>query len=94
MAPELVAPMAAFLAHEACPVTGEIYAAGVGRFARIFVASTAGYVYSGAAPTIEDVAAHWSEVNDERGYSVPVDLMSWSMEFLAHLRSGDSSATG
>ena len=33
MAPELVAPMAAFLAHEACPVSGEIYVAGAGRFA-------------------------------------------------------------
>ena len=38
MAPELVAPMAAFLAHEDCPVTGEIYTAGAGRFARIFIA--------------------------------------------------------
>ena len=28
MAPELVAPMVAFLAHEDCPVSGEIYAAG------------------------------------------------------------------
>jgi NAD(P)-dependent dehydrogenase (short-subunit alcohol dehydrogenase family) len=92
MAPELVAPMAAFLAHEACPVSGEIYAAGAGRFARIFVASTDGYVHSGAAPTIEDIAAHWSEVNDQRGYFVPADLMSWSAAFLAHLRSDDSSA--
>ena len=38
MAPELVAPMVAFLAHEDCPVSGEIYAAGAGRFARIFIA--------------------------------------------------------
>ena len=42
MAPELVAPMVAFLAHESCPVSGEIYAAGAGRFARIFIASTDG----------------------------------------------------
>ena len=42
MAPELVAPMVAYLAHEACPVTGEMYAAGAGRFARIFIATTAG----------------------------------------------------
>ena len=48
MAPELVAPMVAFLAHEDCPVSGEIYAAGAGRFARIFIASTAGYVHADA----------------------------------------------
>ena len=44
MAPDLVAPLVAFLAHEACPVNGEMYAAGAGRFARIFIASTPGYV--------------------------------------------------
>ena len=56
MAPDLVAPMVAFLAHEDCPVSGEIYAAGAGRFARIFIASTEGYVHAAPPPTIEDVA--------------------------------------
>ena len=48
MSPDLVAPMVAFLAHEDCPVSGEIYAAGAGRFARMFIASTDGYVHSGS----------------------------------------------
>ena len=86
MAPDLVAPMAAFLAHETCPVSGEIYAAGAGRFARIFIASTAGYVHPGPQPTMEDVARHWAAINDETGYYVPADLIDWSATFLAHLR--------
>jgi NAD(P)-dependent dehydrogenase (short-subunit alcohol dehydrogenase family) len=86
MTPELVAPMAAYLAHEACPVTGEIYAAGAGRFARVFVATVPGYVHEGREATIEDVAAHWASINDETGYYVPPDLMSWSAAFMAHLR--------
>ena len=86
MAPELVAPMVAFLAHEDCPVSGEIYAAGAGRFARIFIAATPGYVHPTATPTIEDVAEHWAKINDERGYSIPTDLMAWSAAFTAHLR--------
>jgi NAD(P)-dependent dehydrogenase (short-subunit alcohol dehydrogenase family) len=85
MPPELVAPMAAFLAHEACPVSGEIYAAGAGRFARLFIASTEGYVSSSQEPTIEDVAEHWATINDETGYSVPADLKGWSAAFMAHL---------
>jgi NAD(P)-dependent dehydrogenase (short-subunit alcohol dehydrogenase family) len=85
MSPDLVAPMVAFLAHEDCPVSGEIYAAGAGRFARIFIASTPGYVHSGSPPTIEDVARHWAEINDEAGYSVPADLTAWSADFMAHL---------
>jgi NAD(P)-dependent dehydrogenase (short-subunit alcohol dehydrogenase family) len=83
MAPGQVAPLVAFLAHEACPVNGEMYAAGAGRFARIFIASTPGYVSS--EPTIEDVAEHWDEINDDEGYVVPRDLPDWSTSFLAHL---------
>jgi hypothetical protein len=86
MAPELVAPMVAFLAHEDCPVSGEIYAAGAGRFARIFIAETEGYVHAAGEPTMEDIAAHWTMINDESGYHVPIDLMAWSAAFTAHLR--------
>jgi len=78
MSPDQVAPMVAFLAHEACPVSGEIYAAGAGRFARIFIASTEGYVHSTPEPTMEDVAQNWATINDETGYYVPDDLTAWS----------------
>ena len=85
MAPELVAPMVAFLAHEDCPVTGEIYAAGAGRFARIFVAQAEGWVDPAATPSIEDVAAHWDEINDTTGSWIPTGLMDWSNRFMTHL---------
>jgi NAD(P)-dependent dehydrogenase (short-subunit alcohol dehydrogenase family) len=85
MPPDLVAPMAVFLAHESCPVSGEIYTAGAGRFGRIFVASTPGYVHPSSTPTIEDVARNWASINDETGYHVPADLTDWSARFLAHL---------
>jgi NAD(P)-dependent dehydrogenase (short-subunit alcohol dehydrogenase family) len=88
MSPELVAPLVAYLAHEDCPVSGEIYAAGAGRFARVFIATTPGYVQTESEPTIEDVADHWAAINDERGYGVPVDLNAWSAAFLAHLLPG------
>jgi NAD(P)-dependent dehydrogenase (short-subunit alcohol dehydrogenase family) len=90
LVPDLVAPMVAFLAHEDCPVSGEIYAAGAGRFARVFIAQTEGYVHDAPEPTIEDVARNWETINDEDGYSVPADLTSWSTAFMAHLsRRGD-----
>jgi NAD(P)-dependent dehydrogenase (short-subunit alcohol dehydrogenase family) len=88
MAPGLVAPMVAFLAHEDCPVSGEIYAAGFGRFARIFIASTPGYVHASPHPTVEDVAQYWTMINDETGYYVPADLPGWSDTFMTHLRPG------
>jgi NAD(P)-dependent dehydrogenase (short-subunit alcohol dehydrogenase family) len=86
MSPDLVAPMVALLAHEECPVSGEIYAAGFGRFARIFIGMAPGYVHTGSAPTIEDVAKQWAAINDEPGYSIPADLPDWSATFMTHLR--------
>jgi NAD(P)-dependent dehydrogenase (short-subunit alcohol dehydrogenase family) len=83
MAADLVAPLVAYLCHEECPVNGEIYAAGAGRFQRLFIAATEGYVAE--RPSIEDVVAHWATINDEAGSSIPGDLMSWSATFLAHL---------
>jgi NAD(P)-dependent dehydrogenase (short-subunit alcohol dehydrogenase family) len=85
MEPELVAPIVGFLAHEECNVSGEIYVAGAGRFARIFVASTEGYLHTPRAEqaTIEDIAENWATVNDETGYYIPADLMDWSAHFMA-----------
>ena len=79
----------AYLAHEDCPVTGEIYSAGAGRFARIVIASNDGWVDTawaegGSSPTPEDVAEHWDEINDVTDTYVPSSLMDWSAHFLAH----------
>ncbi|HJR25649.1 MAG TPA: SDR family oxidoreductase, partial [Acidimicrobiales bacterium] len=89
--PEQVAPMVAYLAHEDCPVTGEVLTAGGGRFARLFIGATPGYLHDGPAPTVEDVAAHWPEVIDEAGSTVPPDLLAWSAEFLSHLTPDDEA---
>jgi hypothetical protein len=83
--PELVAPMVAFLAHESCPVSAGIYLAGAGRFARMFVAATDGYLYPGdGTPTLEDVADNWAAINDEAGYYLPTSTLDASAHFLSH----------
>ena len=80
--------MVAFLAHEDCPVSGEIYAAGAGRFARIFIASTEGYVHPDDEPTIEDVAAQLGD-DQRRDRLLRARPTSWTgrPSFMAHLRS-------
>ena len=84
MPSDAVAPMVAYLAHEDCPVNGEIYTAGAGRFARLFIASTEGYVHGDGPATIEDLAKNWDAINDEKDYYVPSDLIAWSGSFLKH----------
>jgi hypothetical protein len=66
--PERVVPMLLVLAHELCPVNGEIMWAGLGRFARIFIGETRGIVDPGLTP--ESVLARWGEIADESGYAV------------------------
>lgn len=67
--PALVAPVAAFLTHPDCPVSGEIYTVGAGHVARFFVGRTRGYHNS--ALSVEDVRDHLTEIRDEAGYTVP-----------------------
>jgi NAD(P)-dependent dehydrogenase (short-subunit alcohol dehydrogenase family) len=81
-----VAPMVAYLAHESCQVSGEVYVAGAGRFARLFVGVTPGYLHPGlTGATVDDVAANWAAINDEAGYYVPSTLMDWAGHYLSHL---------
>lgn len=86
LATSMVSPMLAYLAHEDCPVNGEILVAGARRFARLFLGVTEGYLKEGQEPpTIEDVAAHWDEINDLGEYYVPTSLNDWASRFMAHL---------
>jgi NAD(P)-dependent dehydrogenase (short-subunit alcohol dehydrogenase family) len=67
--PELVAPVVAWLAHEDCPVTGEVYTVGAGRVARFFIGMTEGYF--NPKLSLEDVRDHFEQIRDEAGYTVP-----------------------
>jgi NAD(P)-dependent dehydrogenase (short-subunit alcohol dehydrogenase family) len=70
--PRLVAPVAAWLVHEDCPVTGEVYSAGGGRVARFFVGLTEGYASPDLTP--EDVRDNLDRIRDESGYTVPTGV--------------------
>lgn len=63
MGPELVAPVVGLLAHESCPVSGELYVSMAGRIARAFITETRG-VYR-PAWTIDQVAADIDAIRDE-----------------------------
>ena len=69
--PALVSPIAAWLVHEDCPVTGEVYSAAGGRIARFFIGLTPGYY--NPKLTVEDVRDHFEEIRSEDGYTVPAN---------------------
>ncbi|MDP9292895.1 MAG: SDR family NAD(P)-dependent oxidoreductase, partial [Actinomycetota bacterium] len=71
--PEFVVPMALYLVSESCRLTHEIFSAGGGRFARVVVGVTRGWV-SGDAPTLEDVHEHLAEIRAENDLALPASL--------------------
>jgi NAD(P)-dependent dehydrogenase (short-subunit alcohol dehydrogenase family) len=70
--PALVSPLVAWLVHEDCPTTGEIFSAGGGCIARFFVGLTPGYYNKEL--TTEDLRDNWDTVRNEEGYIVPFSL--------------------
>ena len=72
LAPELVSPIVAWLAHEDCDVSGEIYSVGGGRVARVFIGETVGYTKPGI--TLEDIRDNWATIRNTDGYSIPATL--------------------
>jgi NAD(P)-dependent dehydrogenase (short-subunit alcohol dehydrogenase family) len=80
--PALVSPIAAWLVHEECPVTGEVYSAAGGRIARFFVGLTPGYFNPGL--TLEDVRDHFDDIRREDGYTVPSGVTDEITGLLQH----------
>ena len=62
MPPEMCAPAAAFLAHESCPLNGEVLQIGMGGVSRIAVVRSAGI--SKSALTAEDIAENLDRIMD------------------------------
>jgi NAD(P)-dependent dehydrogenase (short-subunit alcohol dehydrogenase family) len=72
LAPETVSPLVAWLVHEDCTTTGEIYSAAGGCISRFFIGLTPGY--DNPNLTAEDVRDNWDTIRDESGYIVPDTL--------------------
>ena len=84
--PALVAPVAAFLTHRECPVSGEIYTVGAGHVARFFIGRTKGFYRPGLS--VEDVRDNLHEIRDEAGYTVPGGPADEMTELFATVMNG------
>lgn len=73
--PETVTPLVVYLCSEQCELTHEIFSVGGGRFARIFVGLTPGWIAGkGAVVSAEDVAAHIDQIRSPEGYTIPSSI--------------------
>ncbi|MCH7478098.1 MAG: SDR family oxidoreductase [SAR324 cluster bacterium] len=70
--PALVSPMVAYLASEQCAVTHEVFSAGAGRYARVFIGLAPGWVAPrGAVPEPEAIAEHLEQIRATEGFFIP-----------------------
>jgi NAD(P)-dependent dehydrogenase (short-subunit alcohol dehydrogenase family) len=73
MDPSFVAPMACHLASEACTTSQNMYSVLGGKYSRIFVGLTEGWIKPGAEPpTIEELVSHLPKIDDRSRYDVPL----------------------
>jgi len=71
--PKLIAPLAAVLVHPSLTVTGEVFSAGIGRFARVRMSAATG-VWS-ADPTPEFVAESMDDILNDEDIIFPAHAM-------------------
>lgn len=83
MVPERVSPLVVFLASPQATMTGEIFSAGGGRFARIFTAYTPGW-HAPEPATADDVAAHLDQIMDDSTYTIPTSGADEVLQLIMH----------
>jgi len=87
--PGFVTPLVTYLCSEACDSTHGIYSSTLGRYARVFVSMGAGWIAPrAAAPSAEDIAAHWDEVCNKAGAGEPGSLLGEFEMVARQLKAG------
>lgn len=70
--PELVTPLVVYLCSEANQFTHQIFTAGGGRYARVFIGTNPGwFAGKGVVPSVEDIAANMDAIRDISDYIIP-----------------------
>lgn len=72
MRPELITPLALYLASSACVPTGHLYSSVGGRYARVFMGVGPGWLSpAGADVTAEDIAEHLEVIDNLSEFAIP-----------------------
>jgi hypothetical protein len=76
-----------YLVSEACQSTHGIYSAALGRYARVFLAASDGWVGPrDTPPPAEDIAAHFGEITSVDRFSIPASLADEFVEIVKLLK--------
>jgi hypothetical protein len=68
--PETVVPVAAFLAHESCPVTGEMFSSSGTNVGRVMLAASPGHTQENM--TVEAIRDNWGSIYTIKDLKFPI----------------------
>mgnify|MGYP001800665593 CR=1 FL=1 len=89
--PAYVSPLVAWLAHERCEVSGELFEVGGGHFARLRWERSTGKTFRlGRAITPDDVEASWGAIANMEATEHPADVAASLRPIIANLDRGTS----
>jgi NAD(P)-dependent dehydrogenase (short-subunit alcohol dehydrogenase family) len=90
---ERLVPLPTYLASRACTVTGEAFSGGAGRYARVFVGVTDGWLSeTDSYPSAEDIASHLDEIEDRRSYLAPDSIYDELRSIADRIAARDAAA--
>ena len=89
--PEQVSPLVVYLASRESSITHEVFSAGGGRFARVFLGLTDGW-FAGLAPTTPvGIAEHLDEILRTDTFTVPASASEEIAALIARIEGSSSS---
>lgn len=72
---EYVTPLVLWLVSERCRTTHALYSATAGRFARVFIGATQGWLADAQQPPLaEDIEHHMSQIDDTSVFDIPESM--------------------
>ncbi len=75
LTPDYVTPLLLYLCSESCQSTHALWSAVAGRYARVFIGVTKGWLAPVGRPgTPEEIAAHVPEIDDREGFFEPLSV--------------------
>jgi NAD(P)-dependent dehydrogenase (short-subunit alcohol dehydrogenase family) len=85
--PACVTPLSVYLVSESCQLTHEIFDVGGGRYARVFIGLTPGWVKGPGQPaTVEEIAANIDKIRDPNDYTIPDSIAGEMQAILKALK--------
>ena len=90
MTPEFVTPLVVYLVSEACRSTHALYSATMGRYARVFIGMSAGWMGPRDKPvSVDDVAAHFDQISRTDQFFIPESLTDEFVKLIERMKRGE-----